>query len=237
MTDCWNCHREAIDIHFCTHCGKIQPAGDRDYFAFLGLPPSLKLDFQELEKRFHDFSRRFHPDRFFRSSEQEQAYSIEQSARLNDSYRTLKELVLRTEYLLSLYGMKPDFKKQQAPAALLEEVFEVKGEIEDLHAASQSGNREQAERALRELRQSESSLHRKMQELDLELDKLSEKWEQVFVRASHGNAMANIGQSNDPEIRVILSALQQNILKRSYLGNLIRQIDSEAGQDVPSRRN
>src|SRR3989442_4400653 len=137
---CWNCHRGIDEPHFCPYCGKIQPASKADYFAFLGFARSPKLDFGKLEERFHDLSRKLHPDRFFRSSEREKVFSMEQSAQLNDAYRTLKDPVLRPEYLLSLYGMKPEMKQQQAPADLLEEVFGLTEEINSLQAARKSGD-------------------------------------------------------------------------------------------------
>ena len=38
--------------------------------------------------------------------EQEQEWSLEQSSQLNDAYRTLKDPIKRTEYLLRLEGVE-----------------------------------------------------------------------------------------------------------------------------------
>src|SRR2546430_7468506 len=41
-----------------------------------------------------------------RTSKQEQEWSLEQSSLLNDAYRTLKDPIKRTEYLLRLEGVE-----------------------------------------------------------------------------------------------------------------------------------
>ncbi len=100
---CWNCQSEVGGEYFCDRCVKIQPTPLRvDYFQHLGLSRHLAIDLQELERRFHELSRKFHPDFFQRSSEREKAISLENSALLNTAYRTLRDPILRVEYLISL---------------------------------------------------------------------------------------------------------------------------------------
>src|SRR6185437_7061318 len=97
---CWNCKAAVGGGHFCVACGKIQPlVGDADYFAFFGLPQKLKIDEAELEQRFHQLSWKLHPDNFVKASEFERNLALERSSELNDAYRTLREPVLRVEYL------------------------------------------------------------------------------------------------------------------------------------------
>ncbi len=219
---CWNCRRETGEPHFCPYCGKIQPASKADYFAFLGFARSPRLDFGELEKRFHDLSRKLHPDRFFRSSEQERAFSMEQSSRLNDAYRALKEPVLRVEYLLSLYGMRPEMKQQQAPADLLEEVFQLREEIDSLQAARRSGDTHAVAELTQQLRQMESDLRGRINQLDIELDRTGEEWERAL-------------QTDSGIQQTVLQKLQQNLLRHSYIENLIRQIEAERQENSELR--
>src|SRR4051812_19353491 len=102
---CWSCSvaRNESTL-FCPHCSKIQPPPGSDYFSVLGLRPHLNLDLSSLETEFHRLSRRLHPDRFARAAENEKEWSLADTALLNDAYRTLKDPVTRTEYLLKLHG-------------------------------------------------------------------------------------------------------------------------------------
>ncbi len=124
---CWNCGRQGASLHFCEGCGSIQPPAG-DYFEYLGLPRKLQIDLLELGKNFYVLSRRLHPDVYFQRPERERLLAEEASARLNDAYRTLQDPVARAEYLLELYGMHK--RDQNAPAELLEEVFELQSALE-----------------------------------------------------------------------------------------------------------
>jgi molecular chaperone HscB len=101
------------------------------YFEFLELPEKLDIDLKDLEKRFHALSRKWHPDRFARAGAEEQRRALDASALLNDAYRTLRDPVARTEYLLSLKGIAPGDSKK-VPPELLEEVFELNMALEEV---------------------------------------------------------------------------------------------------------
>ncbi len=103
-----------------------------DYFAFFDLPRNLAIDLKDLEKRFYALSRKWHPDVFARKSPEEREAALESSAILNDAYRTLKEPIPRTMYLLKLEGF--DIGQQSnkdVPPELLEEIFELNMELEE----------------------------------------------------------------------------------------------------------
>ncbi len=104
-----------------------------DYFAFFGLQPALALDLKDLEKRFLDLSRRYHPDLNARKPAAEREAALEASAILNDAYRTLREPIARAMYLLKREGF--DIGEQttkDVPPELLEEVFELNMALEEL---------------------------------------------------------------------------------------------------------
>jgi molecular chaperone HscB len=92
-----------------------------DYFEFFGLEPKLALDLADLEQRFYRLSRELHPDRVQRLPPAARQRSLDQSALLNDAYRTLRDPVARTEYALKRLGLAAD--PNHAPPELLEEVF------------------------------------------------------------------------------------------------------------------
>src|SRR5437588_2536568 len=86
----------------------------RDYFGFFGLPRKLNLDLAALEREFHRLSRQLHPDLFARASQQEQQWATEQSSQLNDAYRTLRDPIARTQYLLQLEGVQLEEQSKAA---------------------------------------------------------------------------------------------------------------------------
>jgi molecular chaperone HscB len=96
-----------------------------DYFAALGLPRKLQIDCADLERRYHELSRRFHPDFFQTASPHERRVSLENSALVNKAYRTLRDPLARTEYLVRLEAGTGPAIEAEAPQALFEEILEL----------------------------------------------------------------------------------------------------------------
>src|SRR5215469_3405583 len=145
-TQCWSCGAMRA-AHYCQECGKVQPPVPVDYFSFFALPQKLDLDTKQLERDFYALSRKLHPDINATANSNEQEWSLEKTSQLNDAYRTLKDPVTRTEYLLRLQGVQleeqsksatdearrtGESKKQVVPPELLEEVFELNMQLEEL---------------------------------------------------------------------------------------------------------
>jgi molecular chaperone HscB len=125
---CWSCDGD-VDLRaaFCHQCGVIQPSLPVDHFARLGLPRQYDLEAEDLERQYFGFQRSFHPDRFAAKSPREQAISMEYAANINDAYETLKNSLLRAEYLLRLSGREVAGGDGQTveDAGLLMEVMEL----------------------------------------------------------------------------------------------------------------
>jgi molecular chaperone HscB len=132
-----------VDVHFCPQCAKILSLGRHgDYFAFMGLPRKLNLDAEEIERRLRTLSRQFHPDFFYNATPAERRASLERSSYLNDAYRTLKQPIARVEYLLQLEGLGPRTPQEasrQVPPALLEEVFALNEELDEIRSLRAGG--------------------------------------------------------------------------------------------------
>ncbi|HUK57236.1 MAG TPA: Fe-S protein assembly co-chaperone HscB [Nitrospiria bacterium] len=129
---CWNCQSEVGGEYFCDQCIKIQPAAsDLDYFQQLGLPRHLAIDLHDLERRFHELSRKIHPDLFQRRSDKEKAISLQNSAMLNAAYRALRDPILRVEYLINLEEGAVKDIPAKAPPDLLEEILELQESLEE----------------------------------------------------------------------------------------------------------
>jgi molecular chaperone HscB len=210
---CWSCGDMRAE-HFCAECGHVQPAEPTDFFSFFGLPRRLELDEPTLEREFYALSRKLHPDVYTRASAREQAWSLEKTSQLNDAYRTLKDPISRTEYLLLLEGIQLDEqsktateaaraagvdKKQTVPAELLEEAFELNMLLEE---AKMGGVNDDLREQLVTTRAGLTARLNTMQE---ELRAAWKQWD-----------------SGDSEA----TALMVDVLnRRSYLRNLVRDIN------------
>ncbi len=92
-----------------------------EYFEILELEPRLSLDGAELQRRFYALSRKYHPDR--------NPSALDKSALLNDAFRTLRDPVLRAQYVVEQNGL--DINSRDIPPELLEEVFEFNMALEE----------------------------------------------------------------------------------------------------------
>src|SRR5215510_6831129 len=144
MLECRNCGAGApVDEHFCPQCSRILALGRHgDYFTFLGLPRKLLIHPQDLERRFRELSRKFHPDYFYNATSVERLASLERSSYLNDAYRTLRNPVSRIEHLLAIEGLasaKSEEGTAKVPAGLLEEVFALNEELDEIREQREAG--------------------------------------------------------------------------------------------------
>jgi len=221
---CWSCGTMRAE-HFCSACGKVQPPVPVDYFTFFALPKKLNLDLPALEKEFYELSRRLHPDLFARADAREQQWSLEQSSLLNDAYRTLKDPVKRTEYLLRLEGVEledqsksatetaratGEMKKQVVPPDMLEEVFDLNMQLEELRAQKKMGEDDPA--LLEEIGRQKLEFEEKLEALSHELQGIWRKWDQAI-------------DSNSEQERIKIRDQMVDLLnRRSYIRNLVRDV-------------
>ena len=96
------------------------------YFELLDVP--VASDEALLTSRFHELSRRYHPDRFGTRDAATQMTALQNAALVNDAYRTLRDPFARAEYLLRRErGTRPDDTKdsQKPPQELFAQVLEL----------------------------------------------------------------------------------------------------------------
>ena len=212
---CPHCGAKSEDVHFCSACGKILPlAAGSDYFAFFGLPRKLRIDESALETTFYALSRQLHPDYFMNAAEAERQASVERASQLNDAYRTLRERTARAQYLLRLAGYKE--AEKQAPPELLEEVFELNMQIEELKAAKKMGDEDEVQEARAALEEALGSLKSKLDNIDARLFAAFADWDAVVEPGADQAAQKDV-----------LDRLSQLLSHRSYIRNLVRDIREE----------
>src|SRR6185503_10549633 len=133
---CWHCQSEVAGEYFCERCVKVQPLSkEQDYFTCLGLPRLLTIDATGLENKFYEMSRSFHPDFYQTKTDTERGISLENSALLNAAYRTLKDPILRAEYLVQLEAGAVKEIRNQPPADLFDEILALQDDLEEFRAA------------------------------------------------------------------------------------------------------
>lgn len=173
-----------------------------DYFQFFGYGGSrLSLDLDDLQKRYYELSRKFHPDRFARMPAAEQQKALDATSVLNDAYRVLRDPVARAEYVLKQEGFDiGEQRGKDVPPELLEEVFELNMALEELRGgdAEARGPLEEAARKFTTMRE----------ETDAELAALAAKYD-----ASPSPGLL-------PQIRNLLN-------RRRYIRNLVRDVEKE----------
>jgi len=220
---CWSCSVAHNDSTlFCPHCSKIQPAAAGDFFRVFGLERGFEIDLDALEQEFHRLSRKVHPDRFARSSETERQLSLADTALLNDAYRTLKDPLHRTEYLLKLEGAEigeehagKDRKGQsdpsRVPADLLEEVFELNMQLEEMRMARKMGEQDPTLQA--DLEQAEKKFEGLLAAVDVDLRAEWKTWD----------------AGDEPTRKSAQQTMVALIDRRRYLSNLVRDVTETLG--------
>lgn len=196
------------------------------YFALFSLPRHLHVDLAALEKAFYAQSRRLHPDRFAAKAAAEQEEALRASSELNDAYRTLKDPIARTQYLLGLEGVELEeqskaatdaaratggAKKQVVPPELLEEVFELNMQLAEMRAAKQFGEEEPGLRA--DLERAREEFAGKMAETQRALEALWSRWD------------AAESANDDAGRESAKAGLVELLNRRSYLRNLLRDVN------------
>ena len=222
---CWSCGTMRA-VHFCSACGKVQPPVPVDYFTFFALPRKLSLETASLEREFYELSRKLHPDLCARADKREQEWSLEQSSLLNDAYRTLKDPIKRTEYLLRLEGVEleeqskaatekaraaGEIKKQVVPPDLLEEVFDLNMQLEELRMQKTLGEDDPA--LIEEVGKQKLDLEKKYDSLTEELKTYWADWDRLPDNATEESR------------RQVRDKMVDLLNRRSYIRNLVRDVN------------
>ena len=218
--NCWACHASLDNSPLlCSHCAKVQPATGVDYFqafaAVTGGTPRLALDSGALELEFHRLSRRLHPDRFARASAGEQDWSLAATALLNYAYRTLRDPIQRIEYLLSITGHavgeqnsgRNKSADRQPPADLLEEVFDLNMQLEEMRMNRKIGEDDPSLTA--DLVRAQAHFQALLAQVDAGLADLSAQWDDGDQPARDSSA----------------KSMTTLLDRRRYLTNLLRDVN------------
>jgi molecular chaperone HscB len=199
--------------------GRIEPfPPGTDYFTALGLPRKLVIDLPDLERRYHELSRRFHPDFFQTAAPRERRISLENSALLNKAYRTLRDPLSRAEYLVKLESAAGSEISSQPPQALFEEILE----LNELLADYRLGDPEERG-AL------EPQLDEKEREFRAEYEALLHRLTgDLFQRWDAG---IDSGASTRSERDALVAEMSRILGQRAYLRRVLSQLEETLSTD------
>jgi molecular chaperone HscB len=216
---CWSCQERLVGTHFCANCGKLaQFPRNVDYFGLFEVPRKLGIEMKGLEAKFLQLSWKLHPDNFVNASEQERDLSLKRSSELNDAYRTLRDPVSRTEYLLAIEGMRKEGEnKQNVPPELLEEVFALNESLDELREAKSGGEATATLKA--RLRAAREHFEEKLGEVDGQLQTTAREWDQGIDSGW-----------DDARRKQIMARLNDHLNRRAYIRNLVTSVAKELAE-------
>lgn len=215
---CWHCQSQVTGEYFCDRCVKVQPLSkESDYFSCLGLPRRLTIDAQDLERRFYDMSRAFHPDFFHTKTDTERTISLGNSALLNNAYRTLKDPIQRAEYLVGLEAGSVKNIRSAPPAELFEEILSLQEDLENYRQGLAEGSSDKLAGLRAKLDSDRQSLEERQQELESSLIGLFGKWDALHLREEEGAAIR-------AEKDAVLKEMREVLSNRTYVCNIVTDV-------------
>lgn len=202
---CPHCAEEVRAVEFCPRCGRILPVPESEsYFEVLGYDrESPVINLADLEKRFFELSKKFHPDRFASKSALESQISHDRSSAINNAYRALKDPITRAKYFVEKELGSIEEKSASVPPDMADLFFE----IQDVLDTIRESDGHPAENAVKEVQRAEAELIQKVSDLEKRLESMFSGYD------------ASPDRKKIEEIKQILS-------ERSYIKSFLRQVDS-----------
>lgn len=166
----------------------------RTHFERLGLPGRFAVDADALERNYLARSREVHPDHAGDAA-------LEASAALNEAYAVVRDPFRRADYLIAVRGGPSAADLKQSPPEFLEEMLELRMEIEG--AKADDGARAELERTLLARRNA----------LVAEAGRLLDRYDEL--------------QANDPARGELLTKSRQALNACKYVQGLLRDLERD----------
>jgi len=219
---CWHCQSEVSGEYFCERCVKVQPVSkEADYFTCLGFPRRLTIDPEQLEAKFYELSRAFHPDFYQNKSETEQAISLSNAATLNTAYRTLRDPIQRAEYLIAIEAGAVKEIRTSPPADLFEEILELQDTLEEYRSSDRSS--ETGGKLRTQLQTEQQALEQRKQDMEAQLERLFVEWDALQDK---GEATSQSRADRDR----LLKQMREILSNRTYVKNIVNDLVATIGQ-------
>jgi molecular chaperone HscB len=113
-----------------------------NFFELFDLAPSFDLDLAQLTVRYRELQRQYHPDQLQNSSTQNQSNSdqtaafaqLQQSAKVNEAYDTLRIAAKRAAFLLELKKQAISLDQSIGDIEFLQNALEVREQLDEVNS-------------------------------------------------------------------------------------------------------
>ena len=151
----------------------------------------------------------------------ERGISLENSALLNAAYRTLKDPILRAEYLVQLEAGAVKEIRNQPPADLFEEILSLQDDLEEFRAAAGQPSADLT--ALRaKLQTDRETLEQRQRDMESRLFGLFEAWDSL-QRPSEPTDSTRLKKD------AVLKEMRELLSNRTYVRNIVNDLVQTVG--------
>jgi len=218
---CWHCQSAMTGEYFCERCVKVQPVSkETDYFTCFGLPRRLTIDPNQLELKFYELSRAFHPDFYHNKSETEQSISLSNAATLNTAYRTLRDPIKRAEYLLDLEAGSVKEIRTSPPADLFEQILNLQETLDAYRTSTRASQEGHALRA--QLLAEHEALEQRQRDMEAQLQRLFTDWDALQDQAE-ADSTARAERDR------LLTQMREILSNRTYVKSIVTDLVETIG--------
>ena len=102
-----------------------------NYFELFEIPVSLSVSGKEVQLKYFELQKKYHPDFFSNADENEQADVLEKSSMINKAFKTFKNPDETIKYVLKLKGLLQEDEKYELPPEFLMEMLELNEALMD----------------------------------------------------------------------------------------------------------
>jgi molecular chaperone HscB len=131
-----------------------------DYFELYGIVPSMQIDREQIQKKYYQLSRQFHPDHFGLAEEAAREEALQMSSLINEGRRVLQTPILRLAYLLRQLGIVEEDEKYTLAPDFLMDMMEFN---EQLMLLETDGDQTQHQALLNQLNETAENLRMPIQ--------------------------------------------------------------------------
>lgn len=110
------------------------------YFDLFEIPVQLKINTASISKKFFELSKKYHPDYYANENETVQTEVLEQSALLNEAWKTFQSTDSTIKYVLEEKELMVEEEKYELPPDFLMEVMEINEALMDADELGISNN-------------------------------------------------------------------------------------------------
>lgn len=184
------------------------------YFDIIGV--SASAGEAELMRRFHDLSRRYHPDKWATADAATQTAALDASALINDAYRTLRDPFARAEYLVRRergVNLAENKNTAKPPQELFAQVLELQEALMEFREAQM----EEDDATIARLR---PTLESARAEFDAAYQGMAERLQTLFADWDAAAASNNLADRERT-----LDALAEVIGTRGYLRRVLGNLN------------